>query len=189
MARSGMLDDRDMIEYPCAPIMGSVGAGNECPAGPDAGPHGSSSNQQNALYGAAVPTGFRAVPLVHIASPSPSMRIALRRNLVPAEPVGSGRDRTVVVMAPFGRERHRGQLELVLDRLALEHSARPAAQGVVMPFAGGERGAGAHDQKLAQIAVAHLGDPPEPRLAAGRMLTRGQPEEGGELPSAGKCGE
>jgi hypothetical protein len=58
-----------------------------------------------------------------------------------------------------------------------------------MPFAGGERGAGAHDQKLAQIAVAHLGDPPEPRLAAGRMLSRGQPEEGGELPSAGKCGE
>ena len=35
--------------------------------------------------------GFRAVPLVHIASPSPSMRIALRRNLVPAELVGSGR--------------------------------------------------------------------------------------------------
>jgi hypothetical protein len=26
-----------------------VGAGNECPAGPDAGPHGSSPNQQNAL--------------------------------------------------------------------------------------------------------------------------------------------
>ena len=34
------------------------------------------------------PSGFRAVPLVHIASPSPSMRIALRRNLVPAEPAG-----------------------------------------------------------------------------------------------------
>ena len=33
-------------------------------------------------------SGFRAVPLVHIASPSPSMRIALRRNLVPAEPAG-----------------------------------------------------------------------------------------------------
>ena len=30
-------------------------------------------------------SGFRAVPLVHIASPSPSMRIALRRKLVPAE--------------------------------------------------------------------------------------------------------
>ena len=58
-----------------------------------------------------------------------------------------------------------------------------------MPFAGGERGAGAHDQKLAQVAVAHLGDAPEPRFAAARMLTRGQPEEGGELPSAGKCGE
>ena len=49
--------------------------------------------------------GLRAVPLVHIASPSPSMRIALRRNLVPAELVGSGRDRTVAVISPFGRER------------------------------------------------------------------------------------
>ena len=48
-------------------------------------------------------------------------------------------------MAAFGRERiddprqlvgerHRGQLELVLDGLALEQSARPAAQGVVMPL-------------------------------------------------------
>src|SRR3974390_3745177 len=136
--------------------------GNECPAGPDAGPHGSSPNQQNALVMAPpLSSGFRAVPLVHIASPSPSMRIALRRNLVPAELVGSGRDRTVVVMAPFGREgiddprqlvgeSHRGQLELVLDGLALEHSARPAAQGVVVSFAGAERGARAHDQKLAQ---------------------------------------
>jgi len=74
-------------------------------------------------------------------------------------------------MAAFGRERiddprelvgerHRGQLELVLDGLALEHAARPAAQGVVVPFAGGERRAGAYDQKLAQVAVAHLGDAP-----------------------------
>src|SRR5580704_4261028 len=113
--------------------------------------------------------GFRAVPLVHIASPSPSMRIALP---------GSGRDRTVVVLAAFGRERiddprqlvgerHRGQLELVLDGLALEHSARPGAQGVVMPFAVAKGRARALNQQLAQIAVAHLGDPPEPRLAAG----------------------
>ena len=88
-------------------------------------------------------SGFRAVPLVHIASPSPSMRIALRRNLVPAELVGSGRDRTVVVMAAFGRERvddprqlvgerHGGQLELVLDGLALatkggDYDDRPVA--------------------------------------------------------------
>src|SRR5208283_4604060 len=139
-------------------------------------------------------------PTLHRFESHPSMRIALRRNLVPAELVGSGRDRTVVVMAAFGRERiddprqlvgerHRGQLEFVLDGLALEQSARPAAQGVVMPFAGGERRAGAHDQKLAQIAVAHLGDAPEPRLAAARMLTRGQPEEGGELPPAGKRAE
>src|SRR5271165_1739218 len=100
---------------------------------------------KRARYGACLSPGFRAVPLVHIASPSPSMRIALRRNLVPAEPVRSGRDWPIVVLAAFGRERiddprqlvgerHRGQLELVLDGLALEHSARPAARGVVMPF-------------------------------------------------------
>src|SRR5208283_2984972 len=82
-----------------------VGAGNECPAGPDAGPHGSSPNQQNAL--GMAPAFHRASepnPLVHIASPSPSMRIALRRNLVLAEPVGSGRDRPVVVLAALGGE-------------------------------------------------------------------------------------
>jgi hypothetical protein len=60
--------------------------------------------------------GFRAVPLVHIASPSPSMRIALRRNLVPAELVGSGGDRTVVVMAAFGRERIDDPRQLVGER-------------------------------------------------------------------------
>src|SRR5208283_842224 len=49
---------------------------------------------KRARYGACLSPGFRAVPLVHITSPSPSMRIALRRNLVPAELVGSGRDRT-----------------------------------------------------------------------------------------------
>jgi hypothetical protein len=29
-----------------------------------------------------------------------------------------------------------------------------------------ERRAGAHDEKLAQVTVAHIGDAPEPRLAA-----------------------
>ena len=37
-----------------------------------------------------------------------------------------------------------------------------------------KRRAGAYDQKLAQIAVAHLGDAPEPRFAAGRVLARFQ---------------
>ena len=36
-----------------------------------------------------------------------------------------------------------------------------------MPLAMAERRAGAHDEKLAQVTVAHLGDAPEPRLAAG----------------------
>src|ERR1700685_3537723 len=39
-----------------------------------------------------------------------------------------------------------------------------------LAFAMAQRRAGAHHQKLAQVAVAHLGDPPEPRFAAGRVL-------------------
>ncbi len=140
--------------------------------------------------------------------PTPGMRWVLRRRRLGRFERPEGRflartrahdPWTIVVMAAFGRERindprqlvgerHRGPLELVLDGLALEHSARPAAQGVVMPFAGGERGTSAHDQKLAQVAVARLGDPPKPRFAAGRMLA-GSARGGGELPSAGKCGE
>ena len=41
---SGMLE-RKTVKYKFRP----VGAGNECPAGPDVGPHGSSPYQQNAL--------------------------------------------------------------------------------------------------------------------------------------------
>src|SRR5271168_3546297 len=55
-----------------------------------------------------------------------------------------------------------------------------------MTFAMAKRRAGAHDQELAQVAIAHLGDPPEPRFAAGRVLARRQAEEGGELTPAGE---
>ena len=40
-------------------------------------------------------------------------------------------------------ERHRGQLELVPDGLALEHPARPAAQSIVMFFVVAKGTAGA----------------------------------------------
>src|SRR5580693_2956647 len=43
-----------------------------------------------------------------------------------------------------------------------------------MASAMAQRRAGAHHQKLAQIAVAHLGDAPKPRFAAGRVLARCQ---------------
>ena len=43
-----------------------VGAGNECPAGPDAGPHGSSPNQQNALFMA--PALFLGLPSRSVGS-------------------------------------------------------------------------------------------------------------------------
>src|SRR5271166_1793432 len=97
--------------------------------------------------GADTCPGFRAYPMVHITSSAPSMPIALRRKLpLPSPSRSSGRDRTAVVLtAPRHQhendardlvgERHRGQLELVFDRLALEHAARPPTQGVVMAFA------------------------------------------------------
>src|SRR5271166_2492697 len=84
-------------------------------------------------------------------------------------------------------DRHRGQLELVCDRLALEHRARPQTQGVVMASAMAKGRAGAHHQELAQITVAHLGDAPEPLLAPGRTLARRQAEEGGELAPLAKA--
>src|SRR5271165_5141459 len=43
-----------------------VGAGNECPAGPDAGPHGSSPNQQSALVMA--PALFLGLPSRSVGS-------------------------------------------------------------------------------------------------------------------------
>ncbi len=41
----------------------------------------------------------------------------------------------------------------------------------------------ADDQELPQISVAHLGNAPQPFLAATRTLPRGQPQPGGELTS------
>ena len=55
-----------------------------------------------------------------------------------------------------------------------------------MASAMAQRRAGAHHQKLAQVAVAHLCDAPEPRFAAGRVLARCQAEEGSELTPAGE---
>src|ERR1700722_7652691 len=55
-----------------------------------------------------------------------------------------------------------------------------------MAWAMAQRRAGAHHQKLAQVAVAHLCDAPEPRFAAGRVLARCQAEEGSELTPAGE---
>jgi hypothetical protein len=48
-----------------------------------------------------------------------------------------------------------------------------------------KRRAGAHDQKLAQVSVAHPGDAPEPFLAPGRTLAWREPEEGRELEDGG----
>src|SRR5277367_6164900 len=144
-------------------------------------PHGSSPHHSVALVPAR--TAIRAskpFSLVHITSSAPSMLIALGgENSLSNSLVRSGRDRpTVVLAAPRHQheddardlvgERHRGQIELVFDRLALEHPARPSTQGVAMASAMAQRRAGAHHQKLAQVAVVHLCDAPEPRFVAGR---------------------
>src|SRR5271165_521333 len=93
------------------------------------------------------------------------LSLALRRKfLLPSPSRPSGRDRPVVVLAAAGHqhednardlvgERHCGQLELVFDRLALEHRARPQAQGVVMTSAMAKRRAGTDHQELAQVAI------------------------------------
>ena len=102
-------------------------------------PHGSLPHHSLALVLAL--TAIRAskpFPLVHITSSAPSMLIALggENSLSNSSFVRSSRDRPIVVVAAprhqheddardFVGERHRGQIELVFDRLALEHPARP----------------------------------------------------------------
>jgi hypothetical protein len=44
-----------------------------------------------------------------------------------------------------------------------------------------QHGASTHDEQSSQIRVAALGDVPEPRLAAARVLARDESEPGGEL--------
>lgn len=43
-----------------------------------------------------------------------------------------------------------------------------------------EYGRGPDNEKFAQIAIAHLRDPPQPALSAGRILSRHQSEPGRE---------
>ena len=82
-------------------------------------------------------------------------------------------------------ERHRGQIELVFDRLAFEHAARPGRKASLLASAMARRSRmRPPPEGLAQVAVAHLCDAPEPRFAAGRVLARCQAEEGSELTPA-----
>src|ERR1700733_13471739 len=158
-------------------------------------PHGSSPHHSLALILALTAIlASKPFPLAHIISSAPSMLIALGgENSLSNSLVRSGRDRPIVVLAAprhqheddardLVGERHRGQIELVFDSLALEHPAPPQTQGITMASAMAR--AGAHYQKLAQVAVAHLCDAPEPRFAAGRVLARCQAEKGSELTPA-----
>ena len=118
--------------------MGSVDAEEMSPLALMIRPHGSSPHHSSALVVAQA--AFRAskpFSLVHITSSAPSMLIALGgENSLSNSLVRSGRDRPIVVLAAprhqheddardLVGERHRGQIELVFDRLALEHPARP----------------------------------------------------------------
>jgi hypothetical protein len=100
-------------------------------------PRGSSPHHSSALVLAL--TAIRAsepLPLVHIISSALDADRLGGENSLSNSLVRSGRDRPIVVLAAprhqhednardFVGERHRGQIELVFDGLALEHPARP----------------------------------------------------------------
>ena len=101
-------------------------------------PHGSSPHHSLALVLALTAIlASKPFPLAHITSSAPLMLIALGgENSLSNSLVRSDRDRPIVVLAAprhqheddardLVGEPHRGQIELVLDRLALEHAARP----------------------------------------------------------------
>src|SRR3984957_2073829 len=95
------------------------------------------SSFARARVGADRYSASKPFPLVHITSSAPSMLIAFGgENSLSNSLVRSGCDRPIVVLAAprhqqeddardLVGERHRGQIELVFDRLALEHPARP----------------------------------------------------------------
>jgi hypothetical protein len=118
--------------------MGSVDAEEMNPLALMIRPHGSSPHHSLALVLAL--TGIRAskpFPLVHITSSAPSMLIALggenslSNSLVWFRPrpadrrTGRPRHQHEDDTRDLVGERHRGQIELVFDGLALEHPARP----------------------------------------------------------------
>src|SRR6204780_39031 len=80
-------------------------------------------------------------------------------------------------------ERHGDKLEgLLLDQLL-----RPHPQWVRVRLAVKQHSMRAHDKQFAQIAIAHLRNAPELRLAARRVLLGRQPEKSGELARAGEA--
>src|SRR5208283_5204683 len=89
----------------------------------------------------------------------PRLRVASRRSSLVDSPLSSGDRQLVVFAAPRHQreddardlvgQRHRRQLELVFDRLALEQRRGPNPQGVIVTPAMAERGAGPDDQQLA----------------------------------------
>src|SRR6202142_1573295 len=161
-------------------------------------PHGSLPHHSLALVLAL--TAIRAskpFSLVHIPSSAPSMLIALGgensyriASLVQAATGRSSYWPPLVISTKTMRGTLLASATAVRLNLYLTvlRSSMPLAHRRMasLAFAMAQRRAGAHHQKLAQVAVAHLGDPPEPRFAAGRVLTRRQAEEGGELTPAGE---
>ena len=68
-------------------------------------------------------------------------------------------------------------------RLPLEQSLNPSVVCRLLPIDDAKHRGGADHQKLAQIAIALLGDLAKPLLAAARVLPRHHTEPGGEMAS------
>ena len=68
-----------------------------------------------------------------------------------------------------GNRHHRAPVAAALDQ-----TARPATEAILLVAQTAENGASAHHEKTAQIGITRLGDAPESRLAAAAVLTRRQ---------------
>ena len=70
------------------------------------------------------------------------------------------------------------------SELALLGGVQFGEPGIVFGAFAAQDRHGSVDEKSAQITVTALADRPKPDLSAGAVLTRDQPERGGEVPSA-----
>ncbi len=80
------------------------------------------------------------------------------------------------------RQGHRGHLE----RLLPDHPPQPGIRDLTAPPVP-QHGDRPLNRQAPDVALPHLRDPPEPLPAGGRMLTRGQPRPGGEVPAASEA--
>src|SRR5512139_1115231 len=80
----------------------------------------------------------------------------------------------------LGGDRHRSAPVAA----SFDQTARPPTEPVLLVAEPGQDGACAHDQQAAQVAVASLGNAPEPLLAAAAVLTGHETDPRGNLAAA-----